>query len=71
MARISYIKTCTVCEHFEKHYKGRDKTVCEISGKRQVSNVANNCEYFKGEKYAFNHDRAHTIGERPSTFSKT
>lgn len=70
MARISYIKTCTVCEHFEKHYKSRDKTVCEISGKRQVSNIANNCESFKGEKYKFDHDKARTIGERPSTFSR-
>lgn len=70
MANIIYIKTCKVCEHFEKHYKGRGKIVCEISGKRQVSNVPNNCEYFKGEKYAFNRDTARTIGERPSTFSK-
>jgi hypothetical protein len=67
MARISYIKVCKNCEHYEL-YKGKDK--CPVLGKRQLTNVANGCEYFKGEKYAFNHDRAHTIGERPSTFSR-
>ena len=66
MARISSIKICKNCEHSSKDNKG----FCPVLGKRQLINVANSCEHFKGENYAFDRDKAHTIGERPSTFSK-
>lgn len=66
MANISYIKVCTVCQHFGKRVKG----FCPVLGNYQVSNCANGCEYFCGEKYAFDYDKAMAMGERPSTFGK-
>jgi hypothetical protein len=66
VANISYIKICKKCKHFSKDNKG----LCPILGKYQVINVANSCEYFDGEKYKFDRDKAHAIGERPSTFGK-
>lgn len=66
MANISYIQVCKVCDHYNPSSKG----LCATLGKRQVINVANNCPHFSGEKYKFDHDKAKTIGERPSTFSR-
>ena len=67
MSNISYIKICKNCKHYELY---KNKSICPVLGKRQLINVANNCEYFEGEKYKFDRDKAHAIGERPSTFSK-
>jgi len=66
MANIIYIKTCKVCNHFKPGNRG----YCDKIGGYQVINVANGCPHFSGERYAFNRDRAQTVGERPSTFSK-
>ena len=61
MANIIYIKTCKVCDHYKPGKKG----YCDTLGGYQVINVANGCPHFSGEKYAFDRDRAHTVGERP------
>ena len=66
MANIIYIKICKVCDHYKPGKKG----YCDTLGGYQAINVANGCPHFSGEKYAFDRDRAHTVGERPSTFSK-
>lgn len=66
MDNIIYIKICKVCEHYKKENKGR----CDTLGKFQTINTANSCPHFSGDKYAFNRNKAKTIGERPSTFSK-
>ncbi len=66
MTNIIYIKTCKVCDHYKPGKNG----YCDTLGGYQVINVANGCPHFSGEKYAFDRDRAHAVGERPSTFSK-
>lgn len=66
MANIVYVKICKVCNHFKQGNRG----YCDKIGGFQVTNVANGCPHFSGEKYSFNRDRAQTVGERPSTFSK-
>lgn len=66
MEKISYIKICKNCKHYSKDSKG----FCPVIGKYQLINVANSCECFEGEKYKFDHSKAHTVGERPSTFTK-
>lgn len=65
-ANISYIKICKVCNH----YKPGNKGYCDVAGRYQAINVANNCPYFSGEKYAFDRDRAHAFRRGPLKFGK-
>lgn len=65
-SNIIEIKVCKACDHYKQGNKG----YCSTLGGYQVTNVANGCPHFSGDKYKFDRDKARAIGERPSTFSK-
>ena len=59
----SQVKLCMNCGSWSK---GK----CSLDNKNHLGNVPTNCEEFKGELQFVEWSKAHTVGYRPSTFTK-
>lgn len=64
---IEMMTCCGDCSHYTKDHRC-GCTESKEYGKRQFSNVCWKCPNFDGRLYPWDTEKAHTIGERPSTF---
>lgn len=66
---IKMMTCCGNCSHYSKDHRCGNPE-CKEYGKPQLSNVCWSCPCFDGALYPWDTEKAHTIGERPSTFGR-
>lgn len=66
---VEMMTTCGRCAHYNGNRRcGNHES--KHYGKPRLSNICWHCHNFDGEPYAWDTDKAHAIGERPSTFGR-